>query len=77
MQLADDLRMKNEQHVSYGGLSGSEPGSSGVNLREGAVSRVWLLLCPSHFAGLRHLSSATLEGRYYGFPHFTEEKTKA
>lgn len=28
MQLADDLRMKNEQHVSYGGLSGSEPGSA-------------------------------------------------
>lgn len=34
MPLADDFRMKNEQHVSCGGFSGSESGSSQVNHRK-------------------------------------------
>lgn len=34
MPLADDFRMKNEQHVSCGGFSGSETGSLQVNHRK-------------------------------------------
>lgn len=49
MQLAEDLRMKNEQHVRWGGGSVAMEQEGRVNRREGtglagAPSRVWLFL---------------------------------
>lgn len=79
MQLAGDLKMKNEQHGSVGAprqrdeMLTSEP--------EGRARAQ-----PKLVAGFGSFSvpwisywvfSAILEGRYDGYPHFTEVKTEA
>lgn len=83
MQLAEDLRMKNEQHVRWGGGSVAMEQEGRVNRREGtglagAPSRVWLFLQGLTLAGIHHsIFSATPPGRCYCSPYFSEEETEA
>lgn len=72
MQLADDLRMKNGQHVSCGGLHGSERGRLPWRQRETqGLARAMpegLALTLSQALYRDFTFSAVLSGRYYCYP---------